>query len=62
MTSVLSYVVGLKSKHRDVQNKAAQDLLLYVKTELREMPTEELLLFFDDFNHHIFGIKLVFIF
>lgn len=55
MSSVLSYVVGLKSKHRDVQNKAAQDLLLYVKTELREMPTEELLIFFDEFNHHIFG-------
>lgn len=47
---------GLKSKNRDVQNRAAQDLFLYVKTELREMPQDELVQFFDDFNHQIFNM------
>lgn len=50
------FVNGLKSRNRDEQNKAARDLILYVKTELREMPQEELLQFFDDFNHHIFDM------
>lgn len=56
MSTVLHFVNGLKSRHRDEQNKAAQDLYLYVKTELREMPQEELIKFFDDFNHHIFDM------
>ena len=56
MTTVLHFVNGLKSRNRDEQNKAAQDLFLYVKTELREMPQEELVQFFDDFNHHIFDM------
>lgn len=55
-SSVAQFVNGLKSRHRDVQNKAAQELFLYVKTELREMPQEELVQFFDDFNHHIFDM------
>ena len=45
---------GLKSRQH--QNKAAQDLLLYVKTELREMPQEELQTFLDEFNHIIFDM------
>lgn len=50
------FVTGLKSRYRDVQHKSAQDLFIYVKTELREMTQEELVQFFDDFNHHIFGM------
>lgn len=53
---VLQFVNGLKSRNREEQNKAAQDLFQYVKTELREMPQEELIQFFDDFNHHIFDM------
>lgn len=56
MSSVLHFVNGLKSRNRDEQNKAAQDLFLYVKTELREKPQEELQQFFDDFNHQIFDM------
>lgn len=56
MTSVQHFVNGLKSRNRDDQNKAARDLILYVKTELREMPQEELVQFFDDFNHEIFDM------
>lgn len=51
---VAQFVQGLKSKSH--QNKAAQELLLYVKTELREMPQEELVAFLDEFNHHIFDM------
>uniref|UniRef100_A0A1B0GIX2 Serine/threonine-protein kinase TOR n=2 Tax=Lutzomyia longipalpis TaxID=7200 RepID=A0A1B0GIX2_LUTLO len=54
--SVQHFVTGLKSRNRDVQNKAAQDLLLFVKTELRELPQEEPNQFFDEFNHHIFDM------
>ncbi|CAD7080067.1 unnamed protein product [Hermetia illucens] len=53
---VQQFVSGLKSRHRETQNKAAQDLYLYVKTELRDMSQEELVQFFDDFNHHIFDM------
>lgn len=53
---MLHFVNGLKSRNRDEQNKAAQELFLFVKTELREMPQEELVQFFDDFNHHIFDM------
>lgn len=56
MTSVQHFVNGLKLRNRDEQNKAARDLILYVKTELREMPQEELIQFFDDFNHEIFDM------
>lgn len=56
MSTVQQFVNGLKSRNRDEQNKAAQDLFLYVKTELREMPQEELVQFFDEFNHHIFDM------
>lgn len=51
--TVQQFVTGLKSRNKEVQNKAAQDLFLYVKTELREMPQENLVQFFDNFNHHI---------
>lgn len=51
---VSQFVQGLKSKSQ--QHKSAQDLLIYVKTELREMPQEEQVLFLDEFNHHIFDM------
>ncbi|XP_059613044.1 serine/threonine-protein kinase Tor [Phlebotomus argentipes] len=54
--TVQQFVTGLKSRNRDVQNKAAQDLLLFVKTELRELPQDEPNQFFDEFNHHIFDM------
>ncbi|XP_039949400.1 serine/threonine-protein kinase Tor [Bactrocera neohumeralis] len=53
---VQQFVAGLKSRNRNVQNKAAQDLFMYVKTELREMSQEDLVAFFDDFNHQIFSM------
>lgn len=52
--SVQQFVNGLKSRNKDTQNKTAQELSLYVKTELREMPYDDLMAFFEDFNHHIF--------
>lgn len=52
--SVQQFVNGLKSRNKDTQNKTAQELSLYVKTELREMPYDDLMTFFEDFNHHIF--------
>lgn len=55
-TMVHQFVAGLKNKQREVQNKAAQDLLLFVKTELREMQQDELNQFFDEFNHMIFDM------
>lgn len=53
---VQKFVSGLKSKHRDDQNKSAQELLLFVKTDLREMQQDELNQFFDEFNHQIFDM------
>ncbi|XP_013111288.1 serine/threonine-protein kinase Tor [Stomoxys calcitrans] len=55
---VQQFVTGLKSRNRGMQSKAAQDLFLYVKTELREMSQEELVQFFDDFNHQIFSMVM----
>lgn len=55
---VQQFVAGLKSRNHNVQNKTAQDLFLYVKTELREMSQEELVHFFDDFNHQIFSMVM----
>lgn len=51
---VTHFVQGLKS--RSHQNKTAHDLLVFVKTELREMSQEELRAFLDEFNHHIFDM------
>lgn len=56
MSTVQQFVNGLKSRNKDEQNKSTQDLYLYVRTELREMPQEELVQFFDEFNHHIFDM------
>lgn len=51
---VLDFVQRLKSRHEEVRIKAARDLCLYVKTELREASQEEVTAFMDEFNHHIF--------
>lgn len=56
MTTVNHFVNGLKSRSRDEQNRAATDLILYVKTELREKQPDELATFLDDFNHNIFDM------
>ncbi|RZF43401.1 hypothetical protein LSTR_LSTR001662 [Laodelphax striatellus] len=48
------FVAGLKSKSQETRTKAARELYLYVKTELREVSAEELTAFMDEFNHHIF--------
>ncbi|GBP30110.1 hypothetical protein EVAR_94953_1 [Eumeta japonica] len=53
-TQVAQFVAGLKSRNVDVQIKTARELYHYAKTELREVPQEELTQFLDDFNHHIF--------
>ncbi|XP_046427062.1 serine/threonine-protein kinase mTOR [Neodiprion fabricii] len=50
---VLDFVQRLKSRHEDVRIKAAHDLSLYVRTELREVSQEEMTNFMDEFNHHI---------
>lgn len=51
---LLQFVAGLKSRHAEMRMKTAKDLHLFVKTELREMPPEEVSAFMDEFNHHIF--------
>ncbi|XP_050539572.1 serine/threonine-protein kinase mTOR [Daktulosphaira vitifoliae] len=48
------FVTRLKSKNFEVRKRAARDLNLYVKTELREVSAEERAIFNDEFNHHIF--------
>ncbi|CAB3230731.1 unnamed protein product [Arctia plantaginis] len=55
MTNLVgTFVAGLKSRIVDVQIKTARDLYRYAKTELREVPQEELTQFLDEFNHQIF--------
>ncbi|PZC78469.1 hypothetical protein B5X24_HaOG202134 [Helicoverpa armigera] len=49
-----SFVAGLKSRNVDVQIKTARELYHFAKTELREVPQEELTQFLDEFNHQIF--------
>ncbi|XP_063386567.1 serine/threonine-protein kinase mTOR [Cydia fagiglandana] len=48
------FVAGLKSRNVDLQIKTARELYHYAKTELREVPQEELTHFLDEFNHQIF--------
>nr|XP_022907797.1 target of rapamycin [Onthophagus taurus] len=56
MTSAATqqFVSGLKSRHADVRLKTAEELSLYLKSELREATQEEINAFLDEFNHHIF--------
>lgn len=48
------FVSGLKSRSPEIRQKTAQDLSLYVKSELREATHDEINNFLDEFNHHIF--------
>lgn len=56
MNTVLinQFVAGLKSRQPEIRARAAQELSLYVKSELREATPDEINGFMDDFNHHIF--------
>uniref|UniRef100_A0AAU7B991 Serine/threonine-protein kinase TOR n=1 Tax=Pyrrhocoris apterus TaxID=37000 RepID=A0AAU7B991_PYRAP len=56
VTKPLQFVTGLKSKNAEVRSKAASDLFLYVKTELRELSTEEFSDFMDEFNKHMYDM------
>ncbi|CAG9112211.1 unnamed protein product [Plutella xylostella] len=51
---VAQFVAGLKSRNVDLQIKTARELYHFAKTELREVPQEELTQFLDEFNHQIF--------
>ncbi|KAI8439629.1 hypothetical protein MSG28_013348 [Choristoneura fumiferana] len=51
---VVQFVAGLKSRNVDLQIKTARELYHYAKTELREVPQDELTQFLDEFNHQIF--------
>ncbi|XP_026495613.1 serine/threonine-protein kinase mTOR [Vanessa tameamea] len=51
---VTAFVAGLKSRNVDIQTKTARELYHFAKTELREVPQEELTQFLDEFNHQIF--------
>lgn len=51
---VAQFVAGLKSRNVDIQIKTARELYHFAKTELREVPQEELTQFLDEFNHQIF--------
>ncbi|KAG5306758.1 MTOR kinase, partial [Acromyrmex insinuator] len=53
-TLMQQFVQRLKSRNEEARNKAARDLCLYVKRELREASQEEITAFMDEFNHHIF--------
>uniref|UniRef100_A0A2H8U2W2 Serine/threonine-protein kinase TOR n=1 Tax=Melanaphis sacchari TaxID=742174 RepID=A0A2H8U2W2_9HEMI len=48
------FVTRLKSKNFEIRKRAARDLNLYVKTELREVSAEERAVFNDEFNQHIY--------
>lgn len=53
-SAMQQFVVGLKSRSPEVRMKTAQELMLYVKSELREATLDEINSFLDEFNHHIF--------
>lgn len=48
------FVAGLKSRSPETRMKTAQELMVYVKSELREATPDEINTFLDEFNHHIF--------
>jgi serine/threonine-protein kinase mTOR len=50
-SAAAQFAIGLKT--RSQQNKTSRDLLVFIKTELREMSQDEYQAFFDDFNHQI---------
>ncbi|XP_066259712.1 serine/threonine-protein kinase mTor [Euwallacea similis] len=48
------FVSNLKSKNEQIRTKAAKELYVYVKNDLRDATPEQITVFLDDFNHHIF--------
>ncbi|XP_044740220.1 serine/threonine-protein kinase Tor [Chrysoperla carnea] len=53
-TGVLQQLVnGIKSRHSETRMKATRDLWLYIKTELREIPPEDMNAFMNKLNDHI---------
>lgn len=54
MLQMQSFVSGLKSRNQDTRFNTAQELFVFVKSDLREATNEEINAFLDDFNHHIF--------
>lgn len=53
-STMQQFVAGLKSRTPETRMKTAQELMLYVKSELREATPDEMNSFLDEFNHHIF--------
>ncbi|RWS10462.1 hypothetical protein B4U79_12736 [Dinothrombium tinctorium] len=53
-----AFVNGLKSRSDEVRYKTARELQHYVATELPEMSVEDVTLFMDTFNKHIFDMMV----
>lgn len=54
LTVMHQFVSNLKSKNEHTRSRAAKELLVYVKTDLRDATAEEITVFLHEFNHHIF--------
>ena len=48
------FITGLKNRSEEVRLKTANDLYHFVTNELRELPQNDISLFLDEFNHHVF--------
>lgn len=48
------FVSNLKSRNEQTRIRAAKDLYLYVKNDLRDATPEQVTVFLEEFNHHIF--------
>lgn len=54
LTVMHQFVNNLKSKNEQTRNQAAKELFVYVKNDLRDATPEQITIFLDEFNHHIF--------
>ncbi|KAH1016334.1 serine/threonine-protein kinase Tor isoform X2 [Dendroctonus ponderosae] len=54
LTVMHQFVNNLKSKNEQTRNQAAKELFVYVKNDLRDATPEQITVFLDEFNHHIF--------
>ncbi|CAG9773619.1 unnamed protein product [Ceutorhynchus assimilis] len=48
------FVVSLKSKHEQIRTRAAKDLFIYLKNDLRDATSEEIAAFWDELYQHIY--------
>lgn len=48
------FVSNLKSRNEQTRIRAAKDLYLYVKNDLRDATPDQVTVFLEEFNHHIF--------